>query len=74
MLTVSVRTVDGGGQDWTEPDSLYAKLLSLRESGLKGRRLVDALLTDDWGPPPTGVSLKGELADGTLVDEYLPYT
>ena len=73
MIKVSISFVDGGAQDWTEPDSIYSRYLSLRRSGYEGKVLVDELLTDDWGPPPVGVQLSGTLGDGTAVNEYIPY-
>ena len=73
MLKVSVSTVDGGLQEFNEPDSIIAKLSALRRDGYVGKELVHALLTDDWGPPPVGVRIRGKLEDGTCIDEYIPY-
>lgn len=73
MLTVGVHSVDGGLQEWSEPDALHRRLIELRLQGMKGKRLIHALLTDDWGPPPMSVTIHGTLADGTEVDERLPY-
>jgi hypothetical protein len=72
MLKVEVSLVDGGAMDWSVDDSVYRRLLELRNDGLEGRDLVDSLLTDDWGAPPTGVRLAGMLEDGTKIDEYIP--
>lgn len=73
MLKVQVNTVDGGVQDWTESDSILDKLARLRSDGLEGRDLVHALLTDDWGAPPQGVSITGTTDDGRVINEYIPY-
>jgi hypothetical protein len=74
MIKVSVPRVDGSLQDWTEPDSLYARLVSLRNDGYSGKQLADELLGDDWGCPPSGIRLTGTLDDGTEIDDYIPYT
>lgn len=73
MITVKIPTVDGGLMEFTESDSIVARLTSLRADGYEGKELIHALLTDDWGPPPRGVQLEGRLEDGTRVDEYIPY-
>jgi hypothetical protein len=73
MITVSVKTVDGGKQEWTEGDPFYRRFLSLRDSGLSGKALVDALLSDDWGAPPVSVLLAGKLEDGTQIEESIRY-
>jgi len=73
MLKVSVSTVDGGLQEFNEPDSIITKLSALRHDGYEGKQLVHELLTDDWGPPPVGVRIRGKLKDGTCIDEYIPY-
>ncbi len=59
--------------EFAKPDSLYAQLMKLKRNELTGKELVHALITDDWGPPPTGIKIEGTLADGTKVDEYIPY-
>ena len=71
MLKVSVFLVNGGKSDWTVPDSFYRKLLSLRRSGLEGKPLVHELISDDLRPPPTFVTLTGQLEDGTKVKEEI---
>lgn len=73
MLKVSIQTVDGGLQEWNEDDSLYDKLLRLRRDGYSGKQLIDELLTDDWGPPPSVVVIRGSLRDGTPIDESVTY-
>lgn len=73
MIKVSVRTVDGGLQEFDEPNSIFARLAALRHDGYVGKKLIHKLLTDDWGPPPVGVRIWGKLENGTSVDEYIPY-
>jgi hypothetical protein len=73
MIHITVSTVDGGAQDWTESDSFYLRYMFLRQSGYEGKALVHELITDDWGPPPVGVKLTGRLENGTAMNEYIPY-
>lgn len=71
MLRVEVNFVDGGAMDWAVPDSILHDLARLRRGGLDGRELVDALLTDDWGPPPRTVTITGTTADGQVIRESI---
>ncbi len=73
MLEVSLFTVDGGLQEFNAKNSIIAKLSALRRDDCKGKELIHALFTDDWGAPLVGVKIRGTLDDGTLVDEYIPY-
>jgi hypothetical protein len=73
MLRVAVSLVDGGLLDQTVPDSFYTELVALRASGLEGKALVHALLSDDWGAPPKFVTLSGTLSNGTAVKESIAY-
>ena len=45
----------------------------LAAQGLRGKRLVHALLTRDWATPPAVVELFGETADGVAVSICIPY-
>ena len=49
MAKFSVGFVDGGKQDYEEDRTILARLLELKSQGLDGKRLIDALITDDWG-------------------------
>jgi len=73
MLKVSIPLVNGDLQEFDQPDSIMSRLSSLRRDSYEGKALVHALLTDDWGPPPRSVRIRGTLEDGTMVDEYIPY-
>ena len=73
MISVEIRFVDGGYQEFTQPDSIVGRLRNLQSSGIAGKELVHSLLTDDWGPPPSTVRLVGTLGDGTRVDETIVY-
>ncbi len=71
-ITITVRHVDGSMSEFEMPGSLLADLRRLRGEGYEGRRLIHALLTDDWGPPPRFVDISGEV-DGRAVAERIPY-
>lgn len=73
MIKISVPTVDGGLLEFNKSDSIIDRLSTLRRSGYVGKELIHALITDDWGPPPVGISICGTLKDGTRVDEYIAY-
>ena len=70
-IKVTVSTVDGGLMEWNEDTSIVSRLNRLRNDGYQGRALVDALITDDWGPPPSHVRLSGKLDDGTIVNDVI---
>ena len=73
MIRVAINFVDGGYQEYTESLRIIDSLNQLRSRGFEGKELIDTLLTDDWGPPPSIVSLTGTLEDGTRVDERIAY-
>lgn len=73
MVKVTVYFVDGSLQDFDEPSSIIDQLEELRDEGLTGKRLIHALFTDDWGPPPSGITITGTLDDGSSVNESIPY-
>lgn len=58
-VKVSINFVDGGYQAFFESQELIDHFDSLRREGCEGKVLVHELLTDDWGPPPLGVTLEG---------------
>jgi hypothetical protein len=71
MLKVEIALANGSAMDLAEDDRFYEKLLRLRYDEFEGRQLVDELISDDWGAPPIGVRITGELSDGTVIDEYI---
>ena len=74
MIKVIIRTVDGGLQEYEEPGSrLIQKLIALQNDGYKGKQLIDLLVSDDWGPPPLTVEIKGKSEDGVKVNVTIPY-
>ena len=73
MINVTVRFVDGGLQEFEENDHFLAQLNALQNEGYKGKQLINKLITDDWGPPPVLIEIKGKKADGTSVDLKILY-
>lgn len=73
MLHVTAPLADGGLLEFDVPEATVARLQELRAAGFAGTELINRLLTDDWGPPPTSVRITGTLADGTRVDETIAY-
>lgn len=62
--------VDGGMSEHVVDYAHYQRLVS---AGLEGRRLVDQLISDDWGPPPRSVRLYGRLSDGKTIEVVILY-
>lgn len=73
MLKIEINFVDGGAQGYAVPDSKFKELKALQRQGLEGKELIHEWWTDDYGPPPRGISIKGTLDDGTKVNEYIPF-
>ncbi len=73
MIKVHISTVDGGAQEWVEPDSFYETYRSLYAAGVQGKQLIDQLISDDWAAPPVWLSLEGTLDNGIRVKEHIPY-
>lgn len=62
-VNVTIEFVDGSRSEAQYGPALMERYSELLAQGLGGRRLVNELLTDDWGPPPTSVTLAGIGAD-----------
>jgi hypothetical protein len=59
--TVTVRTLDGGSQEWSEDaEPLLRRHKALQARGYAGKELIHALWTDDWAAPPRLVEISGE--------------
>jgi hypothetical protein len=67
MVRVSVSAIDGSLQEWDEADDIVTRLLVLQRDGLRGRALVDQLITDDWAAPPLTVKISGTTLTGVVV-------
>ncbi len=72
-LTAKVRHVDGSLSEFPLSLSYLGKLHRLQAQGLKGKDLVDELLTNDWDAPPLVVDLFDQQLDGTPVRIKIPY-
>jgi hypothetical protein len=74
-LMLVVHLVDGGIMDIPEDNAeqFLKKLKQLRDMGYEGKQLVNELITDDWGPPPVAVVVKGKLLNGKTVNFTLSY-
>jgi len=68
LATVSISLVDGGLQEYTEDARFVARLKSLQQQGLEGRKLIESLISDDWAAPPRSVTVR----DGDL-EITIPY-
>lgn len=72
-LKAKAYLVDGGLMNIPLHESDLERLRSLQEQGLKGKALLHAFLTDDWGPPPLEVRVEGEDSEGDKVNIVIPY-
>jgi hypothetical protein len=72
-VNVSIRLVDGSLREYDTGPDLLVDLAALQVQGLAGRRLIHALLSDDWSPPPVYVDISGDAADGRPINERIPY-
>lgn len=73
MVKVSISLVDGSLQEYSEGDNFVSRLKLLQSQGYQGKTLVHELISDDWGPPPRFVHIKGTTSEGSKVDVQIPY-
>lgn len=74
MVRVEIRLVNGSMHEWEEDnDDLINEYYRLVKLGYKGKSLFNALLGDDWGPPPRGALFTGVLSNGMTVNESISY-
>lgn len=73
MIKVSASLVDGSLLEFNLPDNIVQRMRILRSDGYEGKSLIHELITDDWGPPPNYVDIKGVTEDGEKIDERIPY-
>lgn len=71
MLTATARLKDGGLQPCGRVS--LDRLRALERDGLRGRSLVHALTTDDWGAPPLFLELTGLDENGQPLRVVIPY-
>lgn len=72
-ITVTIRLVDGGFQEFTKGPEILKELESLQREGLAGRQLIDNLISDDWAAPPSFVSISGLDERGKKVTHTIAY-
>lgn len=73
-IKVAIRFIDGGMHEYSENPNFIKELRSLQSQGYIGRELINCLISDDWGAPPTVVNISGHDEDGAKVDFVIPYT
>ena len=73
MIKVEIYYVDGSMSDFQEGDEFISMLRRLERDGYKGKSLIDNLISDDWGVPPSGILLKGTMSNGVVIDENIRY-
>jgi len=74
MVKITIIFVDGSLDEFEESDHFLLRMNALQMHGYKGKELINELITDDWGPPPLLVEIKGIKEDGTKVDLTIPYS
>lgn len=72
-VTVSIRLMDGGFHQYTTGPEILEELKSLQQRGFSGKPLIDNLITDDWGAPPTSVTISGTDTDGKNIVHSISY-
>jgi hypothetical protein len=72
-ITALIRYIDGGASDYPVDDGDLDRLAALEASGLTGKALIDAWISDDWGAPPTDITIRGVTSRGRRVDRTLYY-
>ena len=60
MIKITIYNVDRSMQSpFKENLEFIDKLYQLEKMGYKGKYLLDSLITDDWGVPPSSVIIEG---------------
>jgi len=74
-LNLEVHLVDGSIMDIPENDAeqFLSRLDELKAHGITGKALIHKLITDDWGPPPVFIIIKGKRSNGESVNIIIPY-
>lgn len=75
LVTVIARLVDGSVRPFEEFGLDFVdRLRAFQAEGLAGKRLIHALLGDDWGPPPRVVEISWTAKNGQQLSETIPYS
>lgn len=72
-ITALIRFVDGSAIDHFVDDADLARLVALEQEGLTGKALIHAWPSDDWGAPPTDLTIHGVTPSGQHVNGTLFY-
>lgn len=72
-IKVLIRLIDGGLHEYDESPQFLEELRWLQSQGYTGKRLVDELITDDWGVPPRAVEIWGKDSDGNNFNVDISY-
>ena len=73
MIQVSISFTDGDFQEYAESSDFLSRLTELQNQGYEGKKLINALISDDWGAPPLVVQIKGRVPNGSEIDLQIPY-
>lgn len=72
-IKVLIRFVDGSAMERSVDDADLARLVAFERDGLTGKALIHAWLSDDWGAPPTDITIQGVTSRGQHVNRTLFY-
>ena len=72
-IVALIRFIDGGASDYMVNDAEIDRLSQLEAEGLKGKDLIDTWISDDWGAPPTDITIRGTTTRGRTVNRTLYY-
>ena len=72
-IKVVARLVNDGEQDFHFGTEFLHKLARLERDGYAGKQLIDAAITDDWGPHPNCIIITGTDEHGNRVNRTIPY-
>jgi hypothetical protein len=72
-VRVCIRHADNSMRTYFESQDFIDRYYAAIRSGCEGNELVHELFSDDWGAPPTSISLEGQHANGTTFRASLPY-
>lgn len=73
LVKVHVRVVNGRAWDFEMPWSFVVQARAMQARGVEDWRIVNELITDDWGAPPLVVEVTGTGPDGKPVALTLRY-
>jgi hypothetical protein len=72
-IRVVASLVNDDEQDFAFGDDFLRKLAALEARGLKGKALINDLITDDWAAPPNFITITGSHPDGRRINRVISY-